>query len=867
MFPLFRTLSVRYFRRRMTRAFIIVLTIALGVATLVATRTLNDTMDRAVRAVTSPMAGNVDLMVTNGDGLVDSKVARKLTDIPGIDTVRPLLLRNITLPGLKGERERGALLVGFDWTRGPKNNRDQIEIDVWGTLAYRAMLSPIKSCVVGEELNEQLDAKYPDRSKPFEVHAPGRKSPFPVLRIGTVTAKGALASLGGNVVITGVDIACSILGIEKGMVSRLDIMLEPGFDRTRARQRVEELLREEGIKAEVTTPEELNSAVQKPMSGMQAGFTLCGLGALVVGMFLVYMVLSVSVVERRREIGILRSLGATRPQVRALFAGEAALLGLVGAALGVPLGLGLAYLALEPAKEVIGTIFKVMQANRVEWTVETVVIAAGAGIVTATLAALVPVFRASAEEPAVAVRRIPPNPTWTFRVLQMTLSAALALLGGGLILVRDYLPGRTGTHVGMMLIMVGVLVAMPLLAGVFARLVQPVARRLFAIEGRMAADNLVRAPARTGLVIAALAAGVALIFQTAGTMRSNRDSVRDWVENALVADLFVTAGSPISAGMPDQLMAAGLGDDIRKRCGPDVSAIIPVRTQKRPFGNTQVLVTVVDAREFYRVNRGHTPEVPGLDLYRTLASVPGTAIMSENFAALNGVEPGDSIELSGVKLRLVGKVVDYWWNSGTLILDEKSFARLYNESPTRGVNRYYVYLRPGADPEKTRSQISRAFGADQGLVVLTHAEMLREFSVMLERLYSIAISQQIVVGIVAALGVLTALVIAVLQRRREMGVLRAIGASRGQVIKSVLAEAALMGVIGTAIGVLVGIPLEWYILHFLILEESGFLFPVTIPWLEAGVIAGSALLIATLAGLGPALHAVRARIPEAIAHE
>jgi putative ABC transport system permease protein len=866
MISLFRTLSLRYFRRRLTRALIIVFTIALGVATLVATRTLNDTMDRAVRAVTSPLAGNVDLMITNGDGLVDGTIALQLTDIHGIDTVRPLLLRNVTIPELKGEKERGVLLVGFDWTKGLKKSQDQIEIDVWPRLASQALWSATKSCVVGAELNGQLDAKQPDRSLPFQVQAPGMKQPFPLLRVGTVTARGALASLGGNVVVTTLDVARSILGIEKDMVSRLDVMLEPGFDRGRTREKVEALLQRKGIKAEVKTPEELNDAVQKPMSGLQAGFTLCGLGALVVGMFLVYMVLSVSVVERRREIGILRSLGATRLQVRGLFAGEAALLGLVGAAIGVPLGLGLAYLALEPAKEVIGQVFRVMQANRVEWTLETVVLAAGAGIVTATLAALVPVFRASAEEPAVAVRRIPPTPTWTFLLLQMALAGFLIILGGALILIRDVLPGRTGTHVGMMLIMVGVLVAMPLVAGFVARLVQPVARRVLAIEGRMAADNLVRAPARTGLVVAALAAGVALIFQTAGTMRSNRDSVRDWVERSLVADLFVSPGSPISAGLPDQLMAPGLADDIRKRCGPDVRAILPVRTHKRPYGNTQVLVTTLDAREFHRINQGHTPEVPGLSLYRTLAE-PGTAIASENFAALHGVSAGDTIELAGVKLRLLGTVVDYWWNSGTLTMDEASFRRLFNESAVRGVNRFYIYLRAGADAERVREQISHAFGADQGLVVATHAEMQREFAVMLERLYSIAMSQQIVVGVVAALGVLTALVIAVLQRRREMGVLRAIGASRGQVIKSVLAEAALMGVIGTIIGVLVGIPLEWYILHFLILEESGFLFPVSIPWLEAGIIAGTALLVATLAGLAPALHAVRTRIPEAIAHE
>ena len=120
---------------------------------------------------------------------------------------------------------------------------------------------------------------------------------------------------------------------------------------------------------------------------------------------------------------------------------------------------------------------------------------------------------------------------------------------------------------------------------------------------------------------------------------------------------------------------------------------------------------------------------------------------------------------------------------------------------------------------------------------------------------------------VAALGVVTALLISVLQRRREMGLLRAIGASRVQVVRSVLAEAALMGVFGTIIGVLVGIPLQWYVLKVLILEESGYLFPLYVPWLGALIIAVAAMATATLAGLGPALYAVRQRIPDAIAYE
>src|SRR5947209_9472452 len=105
-----------------------------------------------------------------------------------------------------------------------------------------------------------------------------------------------------------------------------------------------------------------------------------------------------------------------------------------------------------------------------------------------------------------------------------------------------------------------------------------------------------------------------------------------------------------------------------------------------------------------------------------------------------------------------------------------------------------------------------------------------------------AFGQQIVVMFVAALGVVTALLISVLQRRRELGLLRAIGASRAQVIRSVLAEASLMGVIGTLIGLLVGVPLQWYALQVVILEETGYSFPVYIPWTASGWIAVASLV-------------------------
>jgi putative ABC transport system permease protein len=112
-----------------------------------------------------------------------------------------------------------------------------------------------------------------------------------------------------------------------------------------------------------------------------------------------------------------------------------------------------------------------------------------------------------------------------------------------------------------------------------------------------------------------------------------------------------------------------------------------------------------------------------------------------------------------------------------------------------------------------------------------------------------------------------ALLISVLQRQRELGLLRAVGATQGQVLRSVLAEAAIIGFLGTLLGILAGLPMEWYVLRVVIFEESGFSFPMTIPWREALGIGAISISVAVVAGLVPAIQAGRLQITNAIAYE
>jgi putative ABC transport system permease protein len=452
----------------------------------------------------------------------------------------------------------------------------------------------------------------------------------------------------------------------------------------------------------------------------------------------------------------------------------------------------------------------------------------------------------------------------------------LLILGGmGLILVRDYLPRRWGTYGGLSLVMIGTLLAAPLLAQIAAHGLMPISRRFFPIEWRIAADNLIRAPGRTGMVIGALAAGVCLIVETAGIIRSNREAITDWVDKSIAADLIVTSGSPIGSGGQNNQMQESIGEELRKI--PGVEEVLPIRQRTDIlYRNVRVAINTTVADRAYELEKVRLDKPKEVKLLKAMDEESNAIVISGNFAALYHVHKGDYITLTTpageVKFHVLGAIEDYSWNLGTIFMNRRDYLKHWQD---HSVTVFEVYVRDGADPDEEKAAkairdakeaiATRLSGYD--LHALTRAELKGRIVELIEKLYRVALGQEIVVVLVSALGVVTALLISVLQRRREMGLLRAIGASQAQVVYLVLAEAALLGVFGSVLGVILALPLQWYALQIVFLEEAGQIFPVYVPWAEGVLIAATAIAIAVCAGVGPALFAVRARIPEAIAYE
>ena len=899
----YRLLGLRYTLHRWDRAALIVLSIALGVATLISARILNQCIEAAAQDTTTP-AGSADLYVTNGEaGVLRSLTAElRAAHLAGVRSVQPIVYDRVMLPDLDG---RVAVLLGVEVSTQlfQKDNPLKVKVEPTGEGPVFHLAALFGAIQDGDftragKLWERVPGRLVIVSKPVfdewkRKHGPGR--PLVVryatrdvecLPVGVVEFDGEspLAALGNNFIgmevgqaarvirpaptvgtaaVTGVagDAAWELQYPPK--VNRLDVFLEPGADRDAARRAVAAVV---STRAEVRTPDMQRRSTQEVVGGIQVGFLVCSAGAMIVGLFLVYNAMAVTVAERRVDIGILRSLGATRGQIITLFAVASAALGLVGAAVGVPLGWALGKFTLNQFHTELESMFLNPDVSPSRLSTETIVLAVLAGVATAVFAALVPALQAAADDPAHVVRRTTRGATGVWRTVHR--GGCLLLIGGGLtmIAVRHDLPPRVGSIGGMMVALVGLLLSAPILVGGLVRLVQPVVRATCGIEIRLAFDNLTRAPGRTGVVIGALGAGVAMMFQTAGVGRSNEEPVIDWIKQVVQADHFVFAGNMTTANSSNSPIADGVARDLAAL--PAVERVMSIRYSRPEYNGTVVYMIALDAESYVRATRARVPSgMPGLEQFLDL---PGTndVLVSENFARRHNVRPGESIAVPGpsgpVPLRVAGTVRDYSWSRGTIFIDRARYAKLFGDDL---IDICHIFLKPGQTSDSSGGRSVETYAAGKGLFVADRDAIRRFLTELLGRIYLLAYLQQIIVGVVAALGVVTALLISVLQRKRELGLLLAVGATPGQVLRSVLAEAILMGVFGTALCVLIGLPMEWFVLKVVLAEESGFVFDVVFPWREALGIAAASVVTATVAGLIPAVRAVRTQITDAIQYE
>src|SRR5260221_9726469 len=585
--------------------------------------------------------------------------------------------------------------------------------------------------------------------------------------------------------------------------------------------------------------------------------------ALIVGAFLIYNTISVSVVRRRAEIGIARALGASRMEVLLAFTGEAAVLGLAGAAIGVPLGRVMASGAVRLMGATVDALYVSSRPGPIELSATSIFMALLGGIGVAIIAAYTPAREAAQVPPIQAMAR--GCREFLVRVhssRDLLIAIALAAAAGA----AAKTPAVGGKPLFGYLATLLAIAAGTLAIPSFVRVVINVSGATFkrtGVAALLASRSLLGSLRRTSVLVGALATAVAMMTAVGIMVGSFRTTVIQWMEGEVPAAFYLRpAGNPSVDRHPT--ISAALADKLATL--PGVEAVHRLRAYQVSFDGVPTTVAAADLRESRKRGRSDFfSGRPAEEVWQELRS-GDAVVVSEPFTYKHNVKQGDMITLplgtSLVKFRIADVYYDYGSERGFILMDRSAMKKyLPDDAPSN----LAVYVKDGADRSAVRRAIEQA-AADYRVLIFSNADLRKQAIIIFDKTFAITYALEAVAVLVAVMGVAGALLALVIDRKRELGLLRFLGASRVQIRRMILAEAALLGLLANAAGLLLGFALS-LILIFVINKQS-FGWTIRFHW-PLAILAGAISLIfaaTVLAGFYPARIAVQLN-PIEVVHE
>jgi putative ABC transport system permease protein len=835
--------------RDFTRSLFTILGVALGVSVALAIRLANDSVLTAFRNSLDHVAGRSQLEVSAGEPGLDELLFPAIAATSGIAVAAPVIQAVVPVEGAAGD----AILV--------------LGVDVLADSALREYRGPTPD--VPEPLRLLTDpdaillsARYAQAhgiavGDPLILSTPTGKRTY-VVR-GLLGDHGVAGAMDGLVAV--LDIAQAQLHFGKlGRLDRVDLVLTPGADADRV---AADLRRALPADVAVDRPEARNRQVEEMLGSFQLNLFVLSLIALFVGAFLVNNAMAVSVVRQRRQIGILRSLGVSRAGILGIVMGEAAVVGLVGSLLGVAFGLVMARRTLEAVSLTVSSLYAFIAPGELAVPAATIAWALLLGLGVTLVASLAPAMEATRVSPlddlAPAVMERSHRP-W----LYTGLGALLLLTTWGLAQ-----PGPIGGrpllgYLAAFTLLLATVFFCPFTLRVFQAGLAAALRGSRLIVVRLAAGNLRRALRRNGVTMAAMTVGIAMLVSVSTMIASFRHTVEIWIDQTIRADLYVSRVGRLAKGADSRLPADLLS---RVRGVPGVAEAdgfrgLRVRDKTgRPF--------ILGAGDFdLMARRGRVLFRDGesSQILRQ-AREQNEVIVSETFAERHGLSEGEVVVLHpagrAAEFRIAGVYYDYTTEGGLVVMDRRRFQELWDDP---WLNSIVLYLAPGADAGAVRRSIREAGGRDD-LIVFSNRDLRRRILAIFDQTFAITYALQAIALLVAALGVLTTLVAAVLERTREIGILRTLGFGRVRLACTILAEAGLLGMAANALGVVAGLGLSLILIHVINKQSFGwtiqFLFPIRLIVNYALVAIG----VSCLAAVFPAWRASRLPIAEAVRYE
>jgi putative ABC transport system permease protein len=850
---LFSAVILRPMRADLGRALLTVLGVTLGVAVLLGIRKANDASLNGFRAGLEMTSGKAALEIVSPPLGVEEGLLPKLVGLRQWGVASPVIQSDVLVESAAGGSEMVPLL-GIDALRDPalrdysvvNQEAEQVAagMDLMGLIGEpdQAILTADLAKGLRVKEGEKMKITFGDRQHEVKVGA---------ILAGGEGAGGAGVSMRGSLVI--MDIAAAQVALERqGFIDRLEVRLHDGVDLDEAERQVRALL---PLGLTVQRPERRGEAVEKMLAAFHFNLTMLSTIALVVGLFLIYNTISVAVMTRRAEIGMLRTLGTMRGAIVGLFLGEAMLLAVLGAMLGVPLGWLLAQGAVRLTATTVETLY-VSHAAQVpgfawgDWG-----LAFAVALPLSVVAAARPAWEALRIPPVAAVRgseAVVGRGVLSWSAVGIALGCGVA----GWWAVQQPSVGGLPLwgYVATGLIVVGMTAITPAVLMLAARLVRGLLGRVFGIEGRLAAGQVGASTGRLSVSVAALAVSLALTLAIAIMVGSFRQTVMLWVDQGMGADLYLRPASPPRATHLPTFSAETTATLQRH---PQVAAVDGYRALDLPYQDRLVKLGAGDF-ELQIERAGLALKTAGdpKELLR-MALAKEAVLVSEAFAMRFEKKEGDAITLNTargpVTFQIAALFYDYSNDRGTITMDRRQFERHFGESnPTH----LALYLKEGADAEAVRAELMEEMQKSR-ILMFTNAGLREEVLRIFDGTFAITWALELIAIVVAMAGVAATMLTLILDRQEEIRLLRLAGAEAWQVRRTVLIESGLIGAVSQGLGLVAGVLLSLVLIQVINPQSFGWSIQFYFPW---WFVVGSSLLTVTatmLAGWFPAQRAVR----------
>ena len=843
----------KQWRRHRLRTLLTLLGIALGVAVFFAVRTANVTLINSLTTTIEKVAGKATLQISGGESGFPESVWETVKDTPGVRIAEPAIE---VVAHTAFEDEGNLLIVGVDMLGDGELREyqfDEANSEIGDPLL--ALAQP-DSILIARTFADKHKLKEGDKLPLFTSQG---KKDFTIRGIFSPSGLGEV--FGGQIAVMDVFNAQFVFGRGRN-IDRIDLMNEPEVAVEELQRRLRERL-PAGL--EIEHPSSRGQGLESAVKGMNIGMTVTSLIALLVGMFIIFNTFSISVNQRWKEIGVLRAIGVERKNVQRMFLGEAAVMGSIGSALGVVLGFGLSvgveFVMSSIADQIFGLV-STRQAPVFRW--DFALLSFALGVVASIVAAWAPARAASQLDPAMALHNIETRQRESV-LGTARLVAGVAMVLAGLALIR-FAPLRADLYIQFsyaVLIILGMIAVLPKLSELTARALRPLMDRLFGAEGALAVDSMIQAPRRTSATVGALMIGLMFVFATGAYVESQKKVFDRWMKQAINADLVVatTEGARSRTWHFDQ----SLSDKIAAL--PGVNRLENVRFTFLPYADDSVALVALELDGWFARAKLEIQGASAATAREKTTNGEGVMV-AHNFANRYGLWVGDRIRLQTptepFDRPIVGVIEDYTSEKGTIFMERDLYKRYWNDPAIDIIN---VNLNPGVERVAFKGELQRAIKGQQRAFIYTQEEWRAWVLKLLDQFFSMMYMQMLVAIFTAAVGIVNALIISTAERKRELGVIRAIGGLRGQLRKMILLEAVVIALIGIVTAAIAGVFNTYFLTRTAAAMIGGYTIPFAFPVKIILIAFPIVLAIALLAAWWPARRAVNLRVVEAIGYE